>query len=147
MWKVIAYGPQDVTPCIPGYVLLEGDDGAKRCIHKSDPRPDSDQAIPGTLTYLKDPCILFDGMWIAVEDEGATAFMAASEKEWRTERAQKLVMEAASLKGDPMRILKMVQAAGRLQGLDAPGLVRRLQLSKNSPDESLIDVLKRVKEV
>lgn len=145
MWKIIGYGPEVQVPCVPEYVLLEGE-GEKRCVLKSDPRPSADQAVPGPLVPLDGSCLFFEGMWVAVEEGGAVTFDAASEREWRSRRSQELIREASSLRGDPVRALGMVQAAGRLQGFDAAGFVRRLQLSKQSPDEDLVDVLRRVRK-
>lgn len=143
MWKIVGYGPVSRQPSVPDYVLLD-DGNEKKCILRGDPRVCSEQPVPGEIAPLDGSVLFFDGMWIAVEEDRVETFVATHEKEWRAERSRRLIAEASSVHGDPVRKLQMMEAAGKLVGVDIPGLVRRLQLSKSSPDEDLAEVFRRV---
>lgn len=60
------------------------------------------------------------------------------------DEALRLMREAQTIKGDPIRVLQLVQEAAGLLGLNASDLIMRLSDYKNSPGESIEDVLKRM---
>ena len=147
MWKIVGYGPSAAAlPFVPDFILVQDDHLGTRCILRSDPRTGSEEPVPGVHVAHSGGVPFADGMWVCIEsDAEARTFLASAEKEFRSRRAQELAAYAMTLKGDPVRTLEIVQAAGALQGMDVPGLARRLQHSQERPDEPLPEVLERLR--
>lgn len=85
------------------------------------------------------------GSWVIVEEAGPVLFPKEEEPKKRALRARELVSQATSMKGDPEKALSMLRAAGGLVRIPVERLVSRLESARESPSESLVDILRRTR--
>jgi hypothetical protein len=64
---------------------------------------------------------------------------------WRDKTATDLVQEAMLLKGNPLRVLKILESAAKLRSLDLSSFVAALQTQRTTEDENLGSVFFRVR--
>lgn len=149
MWKIIGYGSQSsIFPLIPDFLCIENSEGGLplKYINKSNPMILSGTTEPSEFTRYHGNSIFIDNIWVCVESESTmSTFLCSEERQFRSKRAQELVHGLQSSHDGPMRVLELTQAAGVLQGVDVPGLVRRLQLSKEKPEETLDQIMTRLR--
>lgn len=132
--RVIACGPasRDFPYCPSAAVL---DDGS--VVHEDGPEP-----------FVTEPVAPFDlpeGAWFAVcEDGSADVFLKLKSREWKAARAEALVTEASSLKGDPLRSLSLLRAAAALVGIPLADLLLSVRAARE-PGETLAGAFEKIR--
>lgn len=144
MVSVIGYGPKpENLPYIPDYLIIRTESGELSYIWR--PGSKKTDKVPTEYKSFDLSVILYENMWLAIEEERVVLFLASEEKNWRTRRAHELIASARVTKGDPARSLGILSAASRLQGFELSNLTQRLEQQKTSPTESLDSVVERIK--
>ena len=148
---VVAYGPvPEDLPAVPDFVILN-EGGELWMADRDSKSPIQPENLEELLrergaSPLNPPRPWREGGWYCVEDDGsATWFERSREKEWRRARAASLLRRAEALRGDPVKKLSMLAAAGSMERVDVPGLISLLEARRESPDESLADIYRRAR--
>jgi len=138
---VIGWFPTELNPSIPMIVLVEeagrtfalGRDWTER---KCPPEVRA-KAVAPDIELRRD-------QWIVVDGE-PRPMLQAEMGPWSSRTAAELVQKAMQVKGDPLRVLKMLESAASLRNLDLGSFVSALQTQRTDGDGSLGEVFLRVR--
>lgn len=155
--KIVAYGHtegpvNEDRPYIPDLLVIRSVEGSVWSIGRSEREAieigeDGLQKIikSGRVSTSYTPKEWFSTEWIIVEEKDITSFPLTEEDEVRARRSKQLLAEAESVKGDPIRKLSLLHAAGVLARMGLSSVVSVLESTKD-PSESLSDAFLRTKK-
>lgn len=135
---VVGWGPiSTLLPAVPDFLIVE--DGPSLVVLRRTGPTDEFFEKDG-WSYLKEQVVIDESEWIAVEDASTVKFPQTEEPAWRSKRSQEIVAEVGQIKGDPVRVIRLIHTSSALQKFDLSGLSRRLHLEKKDPDQPLTSV-------
>lgn len=138
---VIGYFPTKFDPSIPDALLIE-DEGVAKTLHldrSKTPYSEKDRAQAKVINlHMK------MGEWLVV-DEHPKVIPMDDLKMWRDRTAIDLVQRAMEIKGNPLKVLNMLESAARLRSLDLADFVSKLSTQRASASEPLEKVFLRVR--
>ncbi len=138
---VIGWFPSGLDPTIPEIVLAERAGREFVCARDLAERECAPELRQQAVRI---DIVLSPGQWIVVEGE-PRAMLWADISSWRDQAATRLVQEAMQLKGDPLRVFKMLESAASLRNLNLGNIVSTLRTQRAAEDESLGSVFLRVR--
>jgi len=150
---LVAYGMEEELledlPLIPDFLIVRKGDGFWRLNRTGEANvgPEWYQRVvqAGLVRALSAEVPWEDGSWAIVEEDEAVLFPMGEEEQRRAKRAQELVGQATSTRGDPEKALSMLRAAGGLARIPLAKLIIRLESMRERRDESLVDIYRRSK--
>lgn len=83
--------------------------------------------------------------WLILDDEPEW-IPFGSLSAWKEKRAEELVQEAGSLRGNPLRVLSLAKAAATLRSFSLPDLLTDLHSRRKSDDEGPVQIFSRVRD-
>jgi len=154
---LVGHGPvPSHSPYVPDFLVVKDEQGRLH-VHSRQGRIDVpvERAIRDHLVASCDIEPLRPGKWPLIqvlEPESGPPFKSSvadwfsldEEASWRSARAQALLRESTTLKGDPEAALRSIRAAAALVAVDLDKTVRELR-AQAAPGETLSEVLERRK--
>ena len=138
---VVGYLPTRFDPSIPDAVLIEKNGIVKMSKDWSEQACTNQERTSAIETNLK----MTRGEWLVIDD-GAKILPLSDLGPWRDRMASELVQKAGEIKGDPLRVLKMLESAAHLRSLDLEMLLKMLKIQRTDGDENLEKVFLRVRD-
>lgn len=103
---------------------------------------------PETFSPVSSDLEIEPGKWFGVDNMYKSVtyirFPKDREMEWRARKAKEIVIGLDKTLG-PYEKLEIIEAAAALIGSDVETLVSKIQTLKANPNESLVDVINRIK--
>lgn len=147
-YTLLAYTPGSETPFIPVSIIVRKKFDMRFktwAISLNGSEQSMDEVFGyGDNTPVSPPEDFPEGSWPCIEHNGISWFKIAEEARWRAERASNL-LEEANRKRDPVKVLETLKTCARIAKMDVALLMSRLDASRNSPTESLVDIFERIK--
>jgi hypothetical protein len=141
---VIGFFPTKFDPSVPDVIMIEKNDVAK---------------IMSKVHSVERPCTREDRRavsradlwlgseeWVVLEEGKLKPISTAEIGRWRDRIAAELVQKATEMKGDPLRVLNMLESAANLRSLSLPDFALTLSKQRASKDETLSEVFLRVRD-
>lgn len=143
-YKVIGYGPRsNLLPFVPEYLIVETG-GTISSLRRDGST--SEYFEDDSWSGIKERTEILESEWVAVEETGVNRFLKTEESTWRSRRSQELVELVGQIKGDPVRVIRLIHTSSMLQKLDIGGLSRRLHMEKKSSDQPLTSVYETIRK-
>lgn len=142
--RIIGYFPVKLDPHIPDRVLAEID-GETVILEKNGFFSSYQEQEKSSV--IKAEAVLFEGEWVVISNREMRVMPLADMDCWKNNMASKLVQEAMTIKGNPLKTLNMLESAAFLRNLDLGGFVSTLKTQRGNEDESLESVFLRVRGI
>jgi len=139
---VIGYLSAKFDPQIPDALLCERSGGVKILLRDGTDRECSDEEL---RSAIRTDLFMDRGQWLVVADERPRILSAEDVGRWRDRTATDLVQRAMETRGEPLRVLRMLESAARLRSLNLADFVSSLTTRRADADEGLDRVFLRVR--
>jgi len=138
---VIGYLPTKFDPFIPDAVLTEQNGTVMMLFKDRSVKICTDAERSAAIkTSLRLGC----EEWIVIDGD-PKPMLLSDMGGWRDRIAVKVVQKAMEIKGEPLRVLNMVESAAKLKSLDLAGFVSTLSTQRANEGENLEAVFLRVR--
>jgi hypothetical protein len=139
---IIGYLPTKFDPAVPDAVLIE-QGGIQKVLFKDRKEKlctDREQAAA-----VKADLHIGAKEWLVINDGNIQPMSLSDIGGWRDRVAVELVQHAMEIRGEPLRVLNMLESAAKLRSLDLADFVSVLNTQRANEDESLGEVFLRVR--
>lgn len=138
---VIGFFSTKFDPSVPDAIMIDKNDDVKIMSKNRVERPCTNK---DRHTISKADLWLGSGEWVVVEGGELRPISINEIDHWRDKLAMELVQKAMEVKGDPLRVLNMLESAANLRSLSLPDFASTLSKQRANGDETLSEVFLRV---
>jgi hypothetical protein len=125
---------------IPNEVVIELDN-LKKCLLINSGIQNYDDTKPTRKVDL----IMSSSQWIVIDSKKPVVIEKSEIEKWKNRRSEELVKEASGIKGNPLRVLDLLESAAKLKSFELSDFVRKLGEQRKDENESLEDLFLRVR--